>query len=113
MSIPASLNESNGFYGTMGGLASVAWPLAMQSIADATRQPMESVRAFLDSVSGRHFGDTVQNALCYGHPLDTAVIIAVGDWIERPVRHADRVRFGIQRGECLLTGLVIHSYRFR
>ena len=41
--IPATRNEGWGFWGTMGGHASIAWPLAMQAIAAALHQ------------RGRHF----------------------------------------------------------
>ena len=37
--IPATENESWGFWGTMGGYASVAWPIAMTAIAEARTLP--------------------------------------------------------------------------
>ena len=52
--IPATQNDTWGFYGTMNEQAEAAWPLAMTAISDATSQPLESVRAFLDSRHGRH-----------------------------------------------------------
>ena len=64
--IPASQNEAWGFWGTMNEHAAAAWPLAMTAIADATGQPLESVRIFLDSRHGRHFADDVQNGLYRG-----------------------------------------------
>ena len=51
--IPASQNEAWGFWGTMNEHANAAWPLAMNAISDATGQPRESVRTFLDSRHGR------------------------------------------------------------
>ena len=53
--IPATQNDAWGFWGTMNEHASAAWPLAMTAISDATGQPLESVRIFLDSRFGRHF----------------------------------------------------------
>lgn len=46
--IPATQNEAWGFWGVMNEHVAIAWPLAMIAISDATHQPVESVRAFLD-----------------------------------------------------------------
>lgn len=64
--IPATQNDAWGFWGTMNEHASAAWPLAMTAVSDATHQPLESVRTFLDSRHGRHFADDVQNGLYQG-----------------------------------------------
>jgi hypothetical protein len=47
--------------------------LAMTAISDATSQPLESVRIFLDSRHGRHFADDVQNGLYRGQALADAI----------------------------------------
>ena len=47
--IPTSQNDAWGFTGTMDEHAQVAWTIAMIAISDATGQPLESVRAFLDT----------------------------------------------------------------
>ncbi|MFP5482562.1 MAG: hypothetical protein ACLGGW_04715, partial [Gammaproteobacteria bacterium] len=57
--IPATQNESWGLFGTLGEHAEAAWPIAMTAISDATYQPLDSVRTFLDSRHGRHFADDV------------------------------------------------------
>ena len=59
--IPATQNDTWGFFGTMNDNAEAAWPIAMTAISDTTYQPLESVRLFLDSRHGRHFADDVQN----------------------------------------------------
>ena len=59
--IPATANDAWGFFGTMNEQAEAAWPIAMIAISDATYQPLESVRLFLDSRHGRHFADDVIN----------------------------------------------------
>ena len=64
--IPATENESWGFWGCLEQHAADAWPLAMTKIAEATGEDLEAVRAFLDSRHGRHFGDDVLNALDAG-----------------------------------------------
>jgi hypothetical protein len=69
--IPATQNDAWGFWGTMNEHASAAWPLAMTAISDATSQPLESVRVFLDSRHGRHFADDVQNGLYEARPWRT------------------------------------------
>jgi hypothetical protein len=61
--IPESSNKSWGLYGSLNEHAEAGWPIAMQAIADATDQPLDSVRAFLDSRHGRHFADEVSNGL--------------------------------------------------
>ena len=71
--IPAPQNDTRGFYGTMNQHAETAWPLAMTAISDATGQPLESVRTFLDSRHGRHFADDVQNGLYTGATLAEAI----------------------------------------
>ena len=70
---PATQNDAWGFYGTMNEQAEAAWPLAMTAISDATCQPLESVRTFLDSRHGRHFADDVQNGLYAGASLADAI----------------------------------------
>jgi len=71
--IPTTQNEAWGFWGTMNEHASTAWPLTMTAISDATHQPLESVRIFLDSRHGRHFADDVQNGLYQGQALQDAI----------------------------------------
>ncbi len=71
--IPATQNEAWGFWGTMNEYAEAAWPMAMTAISDATGQPLESVRTFLDSRHGRHFADDVHNGLFAGANLKDAI----------------------------------------
>ena len=78
--IPATQNDAWGFWGTMNEHASAAWPLAMAAISSATSQPLESVRAFLDSRHGRHFADSVQNGLYRGQTLVDATNAATQQW---------------------------------
>ena len=70
-------NETHGFWGTMGGHASVAWPIAMTQVAQATNEPFESIRAFLDSKQGRHFADSVQDGLASSLAINDAVAQAI------------------------------------
>jgi hypothetical protein len=79
--IPATQNDAWGFWGTMNEHASAAWPLAMTAISDATSQPLESVRVFLDSRHGRHFADDVQNGLYEGKALADAINAATRRWM--------------------------------
>ena len=51
--IPKPTVTDWGFWGTMNEHAAAAWPIAMTAISDATDQPLESVRLFLDSRHGR------------------------------------------------------------
>ena len=106
--IPATQNDVWGFWGTMNEHASAAWPLAMTAISGATSQPLESVRAFLDSRHGRHFADDVQNGLYEGKALADAINAATQRWMGWAIGSQTSKQYGIPRGLPYLTGLVIH-----
>jgi hypothetical protein len=106
--IPATQNEDWGFWGTMNEQAAAAWPLAMTAISDATNQPLESVRLFLDSRHGRHFADDVLNALLIGNSVEQAVHAAVARWMGWTIGRVTSRDYGIPRGLPYLTGFVIH-----
>ena len=106
--IPATQNEAWGFTGAMNEHATAAWPIAMAAISDATCQPLESVRAFLDSCHGRHFADSVQNGLYQGQTLQDAIDAATQRWMGWTMCRSDSKQFGIPKGLPYLTGFVIH-----
>jgi len=106
--IPMTQNEAWGFWGTMGDHASVAWPIAMQQIADITDEPLESARAFLDSKQGRHFADSVQDGLASGLAMDAAVAKAIAKWMDWKIGRITARETGIPKGLPYLTGFVIH-----
>ena len=107
--IPATENESWGFWGTMGGYASVAWPLAMVAIAEATGQPLADVRAFLDSKAGRHFADEVCGHQVHGQALPDAITTTVAAWMRMTIKRRTAIDYGIPHGLPYLTGFVIHA----
>lgn len=106
--IPATQNESWGFFGTLDEHARAAWPIAMSAISDATCQPLESVRIFLDSRHGRHFADDVLNQLFYGDRLEQAIHAAVARWMGWMISRQTSKEYGIPAGLPYLTGFVIH-----
>lgn len=106
--IPSTQNDNWGFWGTMNEHASAAWPLAMVAISDATSQPLESVRTFLDSRHGRHFADDVQNGLYEGKALADAINAATQRWMGWTIGRQTSKQYGIPRGLTYLTGFVIH-----
>lgn len=106
--IPATQNESWGFWGTMNELANAAWPLAMAAVSDATGQSLESVRIFLDSRHGRHFADDVLNQLHAGNGLADAINAATQRWMAWKIGRLTNRDYGIPRGMPYLTGFVIH-----
>lgn len=106
--IPATQNEAWGFWGTMNEHADAAWPLAMTAISDATHQPLESVRIFLDSRYGRHFADRVVSDMYWGAALIDAIQAATHQWMTWNVDRRTRREQGIPRGIPYLTGFVIH-----
>ena len=97
-----------GFYGTMNEQAEAAWPLAMIAISDATGQPLESVRTFLDSRHGRHFADDVQNGLYTGATLADAINAATQRWMGWTIGRSTSKQYDIPKGLPYLTGFVIH-----
>ena len=107
-SIPATQNAFWGFWGTMQENANAAWPLAMNAIAQATGQPLDSVRLFLDSRHGRHFADDVHNALYRGLQLADAINAATQQWMCWKIDRHTHKNYGIPRGLPYLTGFVIH-----
>ena len=106
--IPATQNESWGLFGTLGEHAEAAWPIAMTAISDATNQPLNSVRAFLDSRHGRHFADDVLNALHAGSDLPAAIDTATQRWMGWTIGRLTSKQHGIPKGLPYLTGFVIH-----
>lgn len=113
--IPATENESYGFWGTMHlegeGMAQQAWPLAVQAIAAATGEDGDSVRAFLDSRWGRHFADDVHNGLHAKQPLPQAIAAATERWMGWKLNRATRRDLGIPASIDLpyLTAFVINA----
>ena len=106
--IPATQNEAWGFWGTMNNQAAAAWPIAMTAISDATFQPLESVRAFLDSRHGCHFADDVLNGLHAGSDLPDAIHAATQRWMGWTIGRLTSKQHGIPKALPYLTGFVIH-----
>jgi hypothetical protein len=106
--IPATQNDAWGFFGTMNENATVAWPIAMTAISDATYQPLVSVRLFLDSRHGRHFADDVINEMLRGHNIKQAIEAAVIRWMGWTIGRQTSKQYGIPKGLPYLTGFVIN-----
>ena len=107
--IPATGNDSWGFFGCLREQAEAAWPLAMRAIADATGEPLESVRAFLDSSHGRHFGDDVHNGLYQGLALPDAINAATQRWMGWTIGRQTSKDYDIPKGLPYLVGFVISA----
>ena len=106
--IPATQNDAWGFWGTMNEHASVAWPLAMNAISNATGESLESVRIFLDSRHGRHFADGVQDGLYQGLTIQDAILATTQQWMGWTIGRTTSKQHGIPRGLPYLTGFVVH-----
>ena len=77
---PQTQNREWGFFGTIShyGDAEVAWPIAINTVSDATQLPAETVAIFLDSRHGRHFADDVANGIVTAtkqNPLKVPIVI--------------------------------------
>ena len=110
--IPQSLNHDFGFYGTICHHCEpqAAWNLAITAISDATAQPLEAVRAFLDSTHGRHFADHVYGRLTDNEQDNGAAIAAtVADWMGWRISRLTARRYGIPAGFPYLADFVIHA----
>ncbi|MDR1710022.1 MAG: hypothetical protein LBS70_09930 [Candidatus Accumulibacter sp.] len=106
--IPATKNESYGFYGTMRKHADAAWPLAMTTVTKATGENFEAVRAFLDSRHGRHFADEVSGLVFSGESLQDAIAMATEKWMAWRIGWRTGREYDIPTGMPYLTGFVIH-----
>ena len=106
--MPATSNPDWGFFGGLRDQAEVAWPIAMTEISDATNQPLESVRTFLDSRYGRHFADEVHNGRYDGASLADAINAATQRWMGWTIGRSTSKQYGIPKGLPYLTGFVIH-----
>src|SRR3546814_16103230 len=87
--------------------AQAAWPIAITAISDATCQPLESVRLFLDSRHGRHFADDVLNELHAGSNLQEAIHAATHRWMGWTIGRLTRPQHGIPTGSPYLPGFGI------
>lgn len=108
MTITASHNQSWGFHGTMGEHALAAWPLAIDAIVAATRTSPDGAGAFLDSRHGRHFADSVLNALLSGAELKAAIDAATAQWMAWRIGRETARDYEIPAGLPYLVGFVIH-----
>jgi len=79
----------------------------MTAISDATCQPLESVRIFLDSRHGRHFAEDVQNGLYTGATLADAIAQVTQRWMRWAIGRSTSKQYGIPKGMAYLTGFVI------
>ena len=109
--IPQTQNREWGFFGTINhdGDPEIAWPIAINTISDATQLPAETVAIFLDSRHGRHFADEVSNELAAGKPLADAIEATATRWMGWRISSRTAHETGIPRGLPYLTGYVIHA----
>ena len=108
-------NEAWGFYGTIDQIRNdlaadpaKAWPIAFETISEATKASPEGVRDFLDSRYGRHFADSVADELNRGDTLKEAIAAATTRWMNWRVGRTTSRETGIPAELPLLTGLATH-----
>lgn len=80
----------------------------LEVCSHAARQPLESVRVFLDSRHGRHFADDVLNELHAGATLPDAIHAATQRWMGWTIGRQTSKHYGIRKRLPYLTGFVIH-----
>ena len=106
--IPATENESWGYWATMQEEAPAAWAIALPAIAMVTGTELDAARAFLDSRHGRHFADEVRNHLLRNKTLADAINAAITQWMTWRTNRMTNKNYGIPSGLPYLTGFVIH-----
>jgi hypothetical protein len=106
--LPATENETWGFWGTMEDHAAEAWRLALPAIVQATGVSPEGARAFLDSRHSRHFADSVRGQMYDGASLALAIEAAIDQWMDWRIGRHTAKDYGIPRGLPYLTGFAIH-----
>jgi hypothetical protein len=106
--LPATENESWGFWGTMENQAAEAWHIALPTIVQATGVSPAGGRAFLDSRHGRHFADSVRSQLYHGASLPQAIEAAITQWMAWRIDRCTAKDYGIPRGLSYLTGFATH-----
>lgn len=104
----ATQNPDWGFWGTMASQAPAAWPEAQRQIVQATGEPPESVRAFLDSRHGRHFANHVLDE-ALTKPLRQAIAQATQAWMAWSISRQTSQTNGIPQGLPYLTGFIIQE----
>jgi hypothetical protein len=109
--IPQTTNEAWGFYGTIShhADASIAWPIAVTTISNATSLDAGTVATFLDTSHGRHFGDDVVNELATGKAIAEAIEAATARWMEWRISPRIAHETGIPRGLPYLTGFALQA----
>jgi hypothetical protein len=106
--LPATGNETWGFWGTMEDYAAEAWSLTLPAIVQATGVSPDGARAFLDSCHGRHFADSVRGQMYHGARLPQAVEAAIDQWMTWRIGRRTAKDYGIPRGLPYLTGFATH-----
>ena len=103
-------NEAWGFFATIGHVANPAdaWDAAFIALRDATMADDEGIRDFLDSRHGRHFADTVADALCGGQLLPQAIAGAIDTWMKWKIDRKTEREHGIPKGVPYLWGWINH-----
>ena len=108
-------NPDWGYWGTLSRIENdpaadpaKAWEIASRRIAEVTTASPEGVRDFLDSRHGRHFADSVRDALARGQALPKAIDTATAQWMTWGIGRTTSRQHGIPRGLPYLTGFVAH-----
>jgi hypothetical protein len=107
--LPKSLNESWGFYGTIATAeqdVAQAWQIAVPKIMAATGCGAEAVRGLLDSAIGRHFADMVVGNNQSSKNLEEAIDRAITAHQKWTIGREASRRYGIPAGLPYLTGWV-------
>lgn len=94
LELPSSRFPSRGYWNTMlkaGIEPALAWPIAMLALIDATGEPVESIRVFLDSRMGDQFARAVIEHIGSGVGLGRAVRIVTDAWMARSLDEIARL----------------------
>ena len=92
----------------------VAWSDAMVAVCEATGKDEEAVRAFLNTLHGGRFADTVGYFLQKnGNDLDDAIHLAIGAWKKPETLESSKEYTGVRPGQRPLASYIFFAHNFR
>ena len=106
--IPASENETWGFYGSLGEQAAQAWPIATRAIAKATGWRSTRSSPFSIVAMGAISPMRCTTPCSRARTLEAAIDAAIQRWMGWTINRTTERALGIPRGLPYLTGFVGH-----
>jgi hypothetical protein len=97
--LPPPHHPSRGYWNTMRKASiepAMAWPVALLVLQEVAREPLESIRVFLDSRMGEQFAHAVVDHLHAGVGLGRGVRLVADAWMARPLDEIARLVYRLE-----------------